>query len=64
MNKLRKLLIAFILFQIIAISKNIAIILQESTPMLTFTTPPIGSNAGLRYIIMDNTDNNIVYYCF
>ena len=64
MNKLRKLLIVFILFQIIVISLDTIIILPKSTPLITFTTPPIGSNMNIRYIIMDNKDKYILYYCF
>ena len=64
MNKLGKLLIGFILFQIITISSNNLIILPESTYTQTCITPPIKTNSDIRYIIMDNEEKYIIYFSF
>lgn len=58
MNKYK--LFGLILFQII----DKLIIVEDFTPIYTFITPIGYNNINLRYIIIDNENNNIIYYCF
>ncbi len=62
MDKIKKLLVGLILFRIITIPSDTPNIIPMTTPTLTITPPPIGSNLGLRYIIIDDT--TILYYLF